>query len=112
MNPEERYNLVVNHAFGGWHHVYGRKAFGGGWIFNVYGTVSTFDFNQLTKFVIACHVARVRGEIAQSGPGMLKILLHCRACKPDEWTAHHPSADDLVEMIRKLQAREQPEASA
>lgn len=99
---EERLNIVVNHAFNGWHHVYGKKTVGTGVSFNVYGTLSTFDYNQLTRLVVASHVVRVRAEVAQSGPGMLKVFLHCREDKPDSWSEHHPDGSDLVAMVDKL----------
>jgi len=102
LTNEQRLNVVVNHAFDGWHHVYGKKQNGTGVSFNVYGDLATFDFNGLTKLVIACHVVQVRAEVAQSGPRMLKIYLHCRTDSPEETDRHHPDANDLVKMVEKL----------
>lgn len=102
MSTEERFNVVVSHAFGGWHRVHNRKPNGTGVVFNVFSGLSTFDFNELTRLVVAAHVVRVRAEVAQSGPRMLRVYLHPREDKPADWCAHHPSADDLVQMIQKL----------
>lgn len=103
LTVEERLNVIVNHAFGGWHHVGNRKDTGNGGVqFNTFGGISTFDFDQLTKLVVACHVVRVRAEIAQSGPRMLKIYLNPRENKPDSWSQHHPDGADLIAMAQKL----------
>lgn len=106
LTVEERFNVVVNQAFDGWHHVGNRKPTGrGGWEFNTFGSIATFDFNQLTKLVVACHVVRVRAEIGRSGPRMLKIYLNAREHKPDAWSMHHPDGADLITMVQKLTAK-------
>lgn len=104
LTDEQRINIVVNHAFDGWHHVHGRKQIGTGVSFNVYADLATFDFNGLTKLVISAHVVRVRAEVAQSGPRMLKIFLNCREDLPDQWDKHHPDGYDLISMVHKLQS--------
>ena len=106
LTIEERFNVVVNHAFDGWHHVGDRKPTGrGGVQFTTFGGIATFDFNQLTKLVVACHVVRVRAEIAQSGPRMLKIYLNPRENKPESWSQHHPDGADLIAMVEKMTAK-------
>lgn len=104
LTVEQRLNVVVNHAFDGWHHVYNRKPSGDGVLFYVYAALGTWDFNQLTRLVVACHVVRVRAEIAQGGPGMVKIYLNPREDMPSSWPKHHPDGDDLIAMTSKLMA--------
>lgn len=105
MTPEERLNVVVNHVFGGWHHVRSRKACGTGVQFAFYGDFSTFDYTIMTKLVLACHAVRVRAEVKPNGPRMLKVYLHCRENKPDSWSEHHPDLDDLVKQAMEFKER-------
>lgn len=106
MTKEERFNVVVNYAFGGWHHVEKREACGNGGVkFYVWGTLSTFDFTVLTKLVLAAHAMRVRAEVGQAGPKKLKIWLHLRENKPDSWSEHHPSLDDLIADAQVLKVK-------
>lgn len=107
MTNEERYNVVVNHAFGGWHHVGNKKTVQGAVVFSVWGQLSTYDFNQLTRLVLVCHAVFVRAEVTQSGPGMLKIWLSAR--EPSfpgcSFADYHPSLDDLISDAQKLKER-------
>jgi hypothetical protein len=106
MTDEERFNVVVNHAFGGWHHVGNRKQAGRRTVsFTCYGDLSTYDFNVLTKLVLAAHAVRCRVELAQSQPRRLKVFVTCRENKPDSWSEHHPSLDDLITEATKLKLR-------
>jgi hypothetical protein len=104
MTTEDKFNVVVNHAFGGWHHVEKRQPSGTGVRFNVFGTFATFDYAQLTRLVLAAHAVRVRVEVGQSGPRMLRVSLHVREHKPTCFAAHHPSLDDLIADAEKLKA--------
>lgn len=106
MTKEEKFNVVVNHAFGGWHHVQGKNTLQGAVKFHVYcGAIATVDFDQLTKFVVACHAVRVRGEIVQSGPRCVGFILSEREDKKADFWRHHPSGYDLAMMARDYQAR-------
>jgi hypothetical protein len=102
MTPQERYDFVVNHAFGGWHHVQNAKPNGAGTVFNYSGDVSTSDWTVLTRLVLACHAMRVRAEIKQAGPRALKFFLNARRDDPKNWSEHHPSLDDLIMEATKL----------
>lgn len=102
LTIEERFNVVVNHAFGGWHHVGERKPCGSGVKFCHYGDTSTFDWNVLTRLVLAAHAVRVRVELGNGGPRQLRVLLHPRENSPESWSQHHPSLDDLIAAAEKL----------
>jgi hypothetical protein len=96
----------VNHAFGGWHHVSGRKPVGRTSVsFTVGGDFSTYDCNNATKLILACHAVRVRAEISGGGPRRLKVTLSPRMDRLDDWSEHHPSLDDLIQQARDLQGR-------
>lgn len=103
MTDEERFNVVVNYAFDGWHHVEGRKQAGTRTVsFTCYGDLSTYDFNVLTKLVLAAHAVRCLVELSQSQPRRIKVYLSARENKPKSWSEHHPSLDDLIADAQKL----------
>ena len=103
MTTDERLNVIVNHAFGGWHHVSGRKPIGRDSVtFTAGGDFSTFDWTNMTRLVLACHAVRVRAEVTNGGPHRLKITLSPRVNKPDSWSEHHPDLDDLIAQARDL----------
>ncbi len=107
MTLDERFNVIVNHAFNGWHHVTARKPHGRFSVSFVFaGDFSTYDANVMTKLVLAAHAVRVRVEIHPGGPRRLKIFLSPRDNKPDDWSEHHPSLDDLIQQAATLKARD------
>lgn len=111
---DEQISSVVWHAFGGWHHVSYQKhgEFDGRkWVkFSVHsGSLSTYDYDVLTKLVLACHKWSVRAEIVQSGPRMLGVYLHCRTpddgTKEQSWSEKHPTIRQLILRAEELEAR-------
>lgn len=62
-------------------------------------SLSTWDFNQLTRFVFLCHEARIRGDIH---PAMrdLQIALHERS-HAGNVAERHPSLDEAVAAWRE-----------
>lgn len=102
MTPEERFNVVVNHAFGGWHHVQNRMPFGAGVTFSYLGDMSTIDGDAITRIALAAHAVRVRVELRPGGHRAFKVIMFCREDKPDSWWKHHPSIDDLIAAATKL----------
>lgn len=90
---------------GGEHHLPDVKQFGTGICINFYGDLSTYDWNRLTMLVLIAHRDFIRIEIASSGPRMVRIIAHKRAPKADGDRQHqrHPSLNDLIEQIKKLQ---------
>ncbi len=91
-----RMSAVIESVFGGPHHV-GKitKSQEGtefeSWEMNRYGDMSTFDFDHLTRLVIAAHEHCVRASIQPSGPGMLKIRLDPRAGRDGRMSERHPT---------------------
>jgi len=109
LTIEERFNVVVNHAFCGWNHVSKQeKRFNDAAYFTVYqGGFSTYDFDQLTKLVLAAHAMFLRAEIVQSGPQRIGVWLSKRApaIDGDSFADRHPSLDDLIKQASELKAK-------
>jgi hypothetical protein len=81
------YNAPFN-----WDSVYWRpNAIGVSW----YKSFATYDFRELTWFVLLCHEARIRGEIAPHANRYLRVTLHER--KADGGISRqHPSLDEAL----------------
>ena len=105
-------NMLAEWA-GGFHHLPKIKAFGTGICINKYGTISTYDFCELTTLVLLAHRDSIRIEIGSSGPGMIKIIAHRRQpMEPDsglKFHERHPTLDQLVESIQKFKAEHREE---
>jgi len=105
LTKEERFNFIVNYAFGGWHHVERKKSLQCAVKFSVYcGSLSTYDADCLTKLVLSCHAVFVRAEIQQSGPRMVAVTLSTRTPHKDgdSFWQRHPSGHDIAKEAIKL----------
>ncbi len=97
---------ALSEVFGGDHHLPQQvHKYGFGIAVNHYGSISTHDFDQLTRLVLAAHKYAIRIEIASSGPGMIKIIAHCRKHLEEGeerccWK-HHPTVGDLIARCQK-----------
>ena len=93
----------------GKHHIPSKiHPFGQGWCINHYGNLSTYDFNTLTRLVFLAHDRCVRVEIGQSGPRMVKIIIHKRNKreKGSVWE-RHPTLDQAIKDWRERGNEEQ-----
>lgn len=62
---------------------------------NWFNSFATYDFAGLTRFVLLCHEARIRGEIAPISTRYLRVSLHER--KTDGgMSRQHPSLDEAL----------------
>lgn len=86
---------VLAHWAGGSHHLPTVHLFGAGVCINFLGDLATFDFDRLTRLVLAAHRWAVRIEIASSGPGMVKIIAHRRKPEGIALFERHPDLTDL-----------------
>jgi hypothetical protein len=104
----DKFAQVVNYTFGGWHHVRNRKDHNGGKTvsFNIGNGIATYDFNELTKLVLVCHLHSIRAEIQQAGPHQLKIFLSARSPMVEgmKFWERHPTLEHLKEQIESLLA--------
>jgi len=76
---------------------------------NIYGTISTFDFTDMTDAVLIAHQMGVRLEVKSSGPRMLKIMAHVRVSSDDKELGsphRHPTIDGLIERATKFRLEE------
>jgi hypothetical protein len=92
--------LFLNDLFNGFHHVPGTiKDHGTGIETNGRTCYfATFDYDYLTRAVIMAHDWGVRLEIAGSGAGMIKIILHKRHAREGRMCERHPT---MVQQIEK-----------
>lgn len=65
-----------------------------------YGAFSTWDFKEMTRLVLLCHDARIRGSISPGAPRHLDIALHERVADGCI-SVRHPSLDEAVIMHRQ-----------
>lgn len=92
-------------VFGGRHHLSGLKEWGTGVSVLHYGDLSTYDGSGLTMLVLQAHRDAVRIEVAQGGPGSVRIIAHKRRHDgatdgrlPLRMHQRHPSIHDLARM--------------
>lgn len=86
---------------GGYHHLGKIKPNGRtGVETNVYGSMSTYDFKDLTDAVLIAHEMGVRIDIKSSGPRMLKVYAHTRVSSDDSSaffvSDRHPTINGLI----------------
>ena len=100
---EARCLRVLSCAFRGMHHIDGwlrRKPLWRGIEVSTHQSLATFDFDLLTRLVVAAHDEAVRVEIAPSGPRLLKIQLWPRE-RTGSMLRRHPNIEEAIECARK-----------
>lgn len=83
------------------------KEFGFGWCVVVYGRLSTFDSDGLTRLVIMAHSYHYRVELSSAGSGKIRISIHKRLPE-GTISQRHPSLFDLVEIIQTRIGKDLP----
>jgi hypothetical protein len=63
-------------------------------------TLSTWDFDELTKLVILCHDRIIRCEIRAVAPGILKMCFTKRI-RHGDISKRHPTIERAIELCRK-----------
>lgn len=98
--PEERILRVLEITYRGIHHAPKiHKHSPRYWTVNNYGDLSTYDWDTLTRLVIAAHDLAVRVEIGSSGPRRVKLHLSART-RTGEMTERHPTIDEAIDRFR------------
>lgn len=110
LPPAERVESIINHAFGGLHHVRKftehKEARYSWWTCNVSADIiCTVDLDGLTRLVVSAVEYGVRVEIEPAGPRHLKLLLfpryqrggeyHERCPRLSHWTSEFAYEDRL-----------------
>lgn len=77
------------------------------------GSLSTFDFNELTRLVFLAHDRCIRVEIKPGSNRFLTLLFHPRKSRDGGMTERHPNLEQAVELwrVRNPSPAEQPLAA-
>ena len=98
---EVRAEAALAHVYQGIHHVPGKiKKLRGYWEVVIWGSISTHDFDQLTRMVIAAHEHCVRIELQPCNCQHIRLLIHPRQ-QTGGICERHPSLTDLAERARR-----------
>ncbi len=101
MSLEEARDFLGS-IYGGTHNLPGEvKPFGYGWCLNHQGDLATFDGDQLTRLVFLAHDRCVRVSILNSGPRMVRIVIHPRMGREGGFSVKHPTIEDALAVWRK-----------
>ncbi len=85
----------------GEHHLPSKiKEFGDGFLVEDFAGMATFDYTQLTRFVIMCHDSCIRGEIRPSSPRSMKVIIWKRQSREGSMCTRHPSLEDAIKELR------------
>lgn len=89
--------------YGGKHHIPDSriKEFGVGWSVSHFASMATFDYSELTKFVVMCHDQCIRGEIYPSSAGRLKLCIWKRQGREGQMSSRHPDLETNVQVVRE-----------
>jgi hypothetical protein len=66
----------------------------------LYGNLATWDFNHLTRLVIAAHDACIRVSVEGKSNRYLGISMHHRERDADAIHARHPTIEQAIEAFR------------
>ncbi|MCK9570692.1 hypothetical protein M0R72_17215 [Candidatus Pacearchaeota archaeon] len=84
----------------GEHHFPGKlKPYGLGWSMSHFGSLATFDGDDLTRLVLLAHARCIRAQIEQGGPNRLRIAIWKRV-REGAMYERHPTILEAVEAIK------------
>lgn len=109
MNYEDAVAFFAE-VFRGKHHIPGKiKEVHGGWTVCMWGYLSTWDDNYLTRLVLCAHDQHIRVEV-ESAMRYLRISISSRKREDAESpnTEAHPTIGKAVEMWREKGHEERP----
>ncbi len=97
----EQATAFFSEFYGGEHHIPGKiKQWGYGWSVNHdRGGLSTYDYDQLTRLVLA-HDKLIRVEVSPSSPRHLKIAIWQRE-KEGSMSRRHPNLQTAIERFNQ-----------
>ena len=76
-------------------------------IFNLsWRVLCTWDFDDLTRFVVLCHDRMIRMEIHPCGPHTLRLMFHQRTTREGNIGERYPTMEDHIAMIRSNYERQ------
>lgn len=68
--------------------------------------ISTYDYDELTRFVLLCHDRCYRGVVAQSAPRHLRLSITKRSRDNDSIAENHPTVEEAVAHLRSGSERQ------
>lgn len=68
--------------------------------------LSTYDYDELTRFVLLCHERCYRGAVSQSAPRHIRLSITKRSRESDRIEANHPTIEEAVAHMRSGSERQ------
>jgi hypothetical protein len=65
-----------------------------------FGSMATFDFNQLTRLVVLAHDMCIRADIAGLSRNYLQITFHPRTLREGRMSERHPTLEEHIQQLR------------
>lgn len=100
LPPEQRVVAVIDHAFGGVHHVRNLRKHTESkypyWSCSFYAPICNWDFDNLTRLVVASLEYGVRIELAGGGPNKMKLQLFPRYTRDGAIHDRIPRLEDFA----------------
>jgi hypothetical protein len=94
---EEDAKAFFAEFYRGEHHFPGKiKPFGEGWSMSHFGSMATFDGDELTRLVLLAHSRCVRVELSNGGPNRLRIAIWGRQ-REGRMYERHPTIEQALE---------------
>lgn len=107
LSIEEAKKFFSDFYFGE-HHFPGKiKEWGHGWAMPQTNSLSTYDYNHLTRLVVMAHDRCIRVEIVPKGMNRILIVLHKRK-REGGVSKEHPELEDAIEYIRSKETTKKP----
>ena len=100
--PYQEAEDFFSELYHGKHHIPGKiRAFGQGWCINHHGSLSTFDFDDLTRLVFLAHDKCIRVELIQGGPRAIGIAIFKRKGRTGSMYERHPTIEAALGIWRE-----------
>jgi hypothetical protein len=98
----QKVELFIDFVFGGKHHTNKVINHNSWYEVKFYQDVATWDFNIMTKMVVASHDLGLRADIEANGLRGLKVLLHNRKSREGLMHQRHPTLEQHLERIGRV----------
>ncbi len=71
------------------------KPYGEGWSMSHFGSLATYDSDELTRLVLLAHERAIRVQVEQGGPNRLRIAIWKRE-REGSMYERHPTISDAI----------------
>jgi hypothetical protein len=78
------------------------QPYGEGWSMSHFGSLATFDADDLTRLVLLAHDRCIRVEVGQGGPNRLRIAIHKRE-REGRMYGRHPTIEQAISSFRGIE---------